>query len=113
MKEEKHEFNELELFAHIKKRPGLYFGQPSLISLRDFLLGMSLAFNACGCDDKLRYLNAFVEWYTENEVKRQHSWWNHMIYISLGVDSYALETFFHEFEKYLSDVHNISLPEVN
>lgn len=109
-------FDELEFFAKIKKRPGMYFGRPSLLSLRDFLFGMSLAFGICGCQDQFRYSDLFIDWYTENEIKDQNAyacWWNHMLYVSGGSDRLAFEYFLHRFEIYLSEVHNISLPEVN
>lgn len=116
MNENKCTFDELEFFAHIKKRPGMYFGQPSLLSLRDFLFGMSLAFGICGYQDKFKYSDLFIDWYTENVIKDQNAyacWWNHMLYVSGGSDRQAFEYFFHRFEIYLSEVHNISLPEVN
>ena len=34
------DFDELKFFADVKKRPGVYFGKPSLLSLRDQLFGM-------------------------------------------------------------------------
>ena len=39
------EFDELKFFADVKKRPGMYFGNPSLLSLRDWLFGMEYAFS--------------------------------------------------------------------
>ena len=108
-------FDELEFFAHIKKRPGMYFGEPSLISMRDYLNGMEHAFHFCGYEDKFGYFSLFREWYMENIIKDENSyaaWWNHMLYVSGGSDRQAFEYFFHRFEIYLSEVHNISLPEV-
>ncbi len=114
MKEEKHEFDELRFFASVKNRPGMYFGEPSLLSMRDYLNGMKHAFHFCGYEDKFRYFNLFREWYMENVIKDENSyaaWWNHMLYISGNHDRWAFELFFREFEKYLSDVHNLFLPE--
>ena len=37
-------FDELNFFAEVKKRPNLFFGKPSILSLRDFIAGMSHAY---------------------------------------------------------------------
>ena len=38
------EFDELNFFAQVKKKPGLFLGKPSILSLRDQLFGMDYAF---------------------------------------------------------------------
>ena len=38
-------FDELKFFAEVKKQPCLFFGNPSLISLRDQIYGMYYAFS--------------------------------------------------------------------
>lgn len=37
-------FDELNFFAEVKKRPNMFFGKPSILSLRDFIAGMSHAY---------------------------------------------------------------------
>ena len=37
-------FDELNFFAEVKKRPNMFFGNPSILSLRDFIAGMSHAY---------------------------------------------------------------------
>jgi hypothetical protein len=49
------EFDELIFFADVKKRPGMYFGQPSLLSFRDVLAGMEYAFSFFTDETPLRY----------------------------------------------------------
>ncbi len=113
---QKQKFNELEFFANVKRRPGMYLGQTSLLSLRDQLFGMKYAFSFYCNESPLFYFNSFVEWY-HNEVLTDKNgyacWWNHLLYTSGNFDSYAFERFFVMFERYLRDVHNLSLPTPN
>lgn len=37
-------------------------------------------------------------------------WWNYILYISGGFDDQAFFNFFRAFEKYLMDVHKLTLP---
>lgn len=108
-------FNELQFFAEVKKRPGMYLGKQSLISFRDFIFGMMHAFHFCSCDNQFRLFNLFTDWYFENVIRDQNGyacWWNHILYVSGNDDVYAFHTFFSLFEKYLKDMHNLSLPEI-
>ncbi len=109
------EFNELQFFAEIKKRPQMYLGKRSLISLRDYYFGMMHAFEIYNYNNQFRLFHLFTDWYTENVIKDLNGyacWWNHMLYISGNDDSYALQVFFIEFEKYLKEYHNLSLPDI-
>ena len=109
------EFDELKFFADVKKRPGVYFGNPSLLSLRDQLFGMEYAFSFYTDETPLRYFRHFVTWYQSEKVDDQNGyacWWNHLLYICGNDDRYAFECFFIIFERYLHDVHSISLPLV-
>ena len=108
-------FNELRFFAEVKKRPGMFFGKPSLLSLRDNIFGMSHAFEICGYDNQFKFFCLFTDWYFENVIENQNGyacWWNHILYVSGNDDVYAFHTFFNLFEKYLKDMHNLSLPEI-
>ena len=108
-------FDELVFFAQVKKRPGLFLGQPSLLSFRDQLFGMNYAFSFYCQESPLKYFDLFVAWYREEIIKDLNGyacWWNHMLYTSGNDDAYAFKSFFREFEKYLRDVHNVCLPEV-
>ena len=106
------EFDELTFFADVKKRPGLYLGGSSLLSLRDQLMGMKYAFSFYSDEPPLRYFLGFVEWYHNEILDDQNGyacWWNHLLYTSGNNDSYAFERFFAVFERYLHDVHDKSL----
>lgn len=107
-----HKFDELAFFADVKKRPAVYFGQPSLISLRDMLTGMEYAFQFNQEPAQLHYYRAFVAWY-HNEILDDGNgyacWWNHILYVSGNDDRYAFERFFVIFECYLHDVHGLSV----
>lgn len=108
-------FDELVFFAQVKKRPGLFLGKPSLLSFRDQLFGMNYAFSFYCQESPFPYYDLFVTWYQEEIIKDLNGyacWWNHMLYTSGNDDAYAFESFFTEFEKYLRDVHHVSLPEV-
>ena len=108
-------FDELKFFADVKKRPGMYFGNPSLLSLRDWLFGMEYAFSCYTSETPLRYFRAFMTWYQKEKIDDQNGyacWWNHLLYICGNDDRYAFERFFVLFERYLQDVHHISLPVV-
>ena len=108
-------FDELVFFAQMKKRPGLFLGKASLLSLRDQLFGMGYAFSVCNQEDTLKYFSLFIEWYHKEKVKDLNGyacWWNHILYISGNNDAYAFDFFFNCFEQYLRDVHNLYLPEV-
>ena len=108
-------FNELVFFAQIKKKPGIFLGKPSLLSLRDQMFGMDYAFSFCCQESPLKYFKSFVTWYHEEIVKDLNGyacWWNHILYTSGNDDSYAFDSFVMVFEKYLRDVHNVSLPDV-
>lgn len=107
-------FDELEFFASVKMRPGMYLGEKSLLSLRDCLYGMHYAFHAFGHDDALKHFYAFVQWYNEEVLHFSAGyacWWNHLMYISGGSASLAFDAFFREFEKYLKEKHDLTLPE--
>ena len=109
------DFDELIFFAEVKKRPGVYFGKPSLLSLRDLLFGMEYAFSFSCDETPLRYFQAFVAWYQNEKLEDQNGyacWWNHLLYICCNHDRYAFEHFFVVFERYLQDVHHTSLPPV-
>lgn len=109
------DFDELKFFADVKKRPGVYFGKPSLLSLRDQLFGMEYAFSFSFDETQLRYFRAFVAWYQNEKLEDQNGyacWWNHLLYICGNDDCYAFERFFVVFDQYLHDVHHISLPPV-
>ena len=108
-------FHELDFFARIKKRPGMYFGRPSLRSMADMIAGMCHAFCLCGREDQFPLFLAFVEWYQKEAIRDQNGyacWWNHLIYISGGEDREAFFSFFSVFERYLKEVHGKTLPEV-
>ena len=107
-------FDELMFFAQVKKRPGLHLGQPSLVSFRDQLFGMSYAFSFYCQESPLKYFSLFVDWYNKEilqEIDGYACWWNHILYISGNNDAYAFECFFRVFERYLHDVHDICLPD--
>ena len=107
-------FDELLFFAQMKKCPGLYLGEPSLRSLRDHLFGMGTAFSYTAHPNPMHYFHAFIDWYhgTILEEKNGYAcWWNHILYISGNNDKLAFECFYSSFERYLMEVHHISLPE--
>lgn len=109
------EFDELVFFAQVKKRPGLFLGKPSLLSLRDQLIGMEYAFSFCRQERALKYFRMFVNWYHEENMKDRNGyacWWNHILYISGNDDISAFASFFRIFEQYLRDVYDLCLPEV-
>ena len=112
---ETNRFDELLFLAQMKKRPGLYLGEPSLLSLRDHLFGMENAFSYTTVDNPLHYFRTFIGWYHETILDDKNSyacWWNHILYISGKNDHLAFESFFSSFEDYLMNVHHITLPEV-
>lgn len=107
------DFDELMLFAKFKEKPGLYFGKPSLLSLRDQLFGMNMAFGMIYHEDAFVYLHQFICWYHENVVKDQNGyacWWNHILYTCGGNDEMAFWSFFKHFEGYLKTIHCAVLP---
>lgn len=106
-------FDELNFFAEIKKCPNMFLGKPSLLSLRDYIFGMSYAFSVCNCDNQFKYFNSFKDWYYNNQSDKNGyvCWWNHILYINGNDDALAFHSFFRIFEQYLKDVHNVSLPE--
>ena len=110
------EFDELTFFAQAKKRPRMFFGRKSLVSLRDHLSGMVYAFSACGHPDALKLFTAFVKSYNDKLFLTDRNgyvcWWNHLLYISGGMDDLAFDSFYRRFEAYLSREHNLMLPKV-
>ena len=110
------QFDELTFFAEVKKRPGMYFGVPSLHSLRDLLLGMEYAFSFCCHETPLRYFRSFVSWYQNEMIADRNGyacWWNHLLYTCGNDDRYAFDSFFVVFEQYLLEAHHVSLPSVS
>ena len=107
-------FDELNFFAEVKKRPNLFFGKPSLLSLRDYIFGMEHAFSVCYSEDQLKYYHKFTQWYYNNSPDKNGyvCWWNHILYISGNFDDQAFNRFFYIFEKYLKEEHNLYLPEI-
>ncbi|MBQ7887056.1 MAG: hypothetical protein IJ313_09215 [Clostridia bacterium] len=109
------EFNELVFFSKVKRRPGMFFGRKSLISLRDQLGGMIYAFSVCGNPDALKLFKGFVgyynNWIFHTDRNGYACWWNHLLYISGGMDEIAFDSFFRKFEAYLLEEHNLKLPE--
>lgn len=110
------QFDELIFFAKVKKRPGVFLGRTSLMSLRDQLFGMIYAFSACGYPDALKFFKAFIEYYNNKLFLTDQSgyacWWNHILYTSGGMDDLAFDAFFRKFEVYLLEEHSLKLPEV-
>lgn len=109
-------FDELTFFAKVKKRPGMFLGSKSLISLRDQLFGMSYAFSACGYPDALKLFRAFIEYYNNKLFQTDKNgyacWWNHLLYTSGGMDDEAFDSFYRAFEKYLLENHRMTLPVI-
>jgi len=108
-------FDELEFFARMKHRPGVFLGNISLMSLRDHLFGMDHAFRLCHQDDALRYFFLFTDWYQNEIIKDWNGyacWWNHLLYVSGNNDAAAFFNFYKAFEQYLLEQHNLKLPEV-
>lgn len=115
MQEIERKFDELVFFAQVKKRPGVFLGKLSLLSLRDQLFGMEYAFSFYNQESPLKYFHLFIEWYHKEKLKDLNGyacWWNHILYICSNNDAYAFESFFNCFEQYLRDEHNLYLPEV-
>ncbi len=111
----KQNFNELVFFSQVKRRPGVYFGKPSLLSFRDQLFGMEYAFSFYCEECPFKYSRSFVGWYHEEIIKDFNGyacWWNHILYTSGNNDAYAFDSFFQTFEQYLHDVHNVCLPDI-
>lgn len=110
------QFDELRFFAQMKKRPGLFLGKPSLLSLRDQLFGMGYAFSCCCKEDPLFCFHSFVEWYHEEALEDKNGyacWWNHILYTSGNDDTYAFYAFFTAFEAYLQEKQGLSLPDAD
>lgn len=120
------EFDELLFFAILKYAPGLFLGEKNFMSLRDMLSGMSYAFVICGQQDKMKYFNDFSEWYNnkylyhhdaeeewqKTAVNGYECWWSHIFYTGMSLHQAAFDNFFHKFEMYLDEEHNIHLPEI-
>lgn len=106
-------FDELNFFAKIKKCPNMFFGKPSILSLRDYISGMYHAFSVCNYDNQFKYFNSFKDWYHNNQADKNGyvCWWNHILYINGNDDIEAFHRFFRIFEQYLQEVHSVSLPE--
>ena len=110
------DFDELAFFAEVKKRPGLFLGEPSLLSLRDLLTGMDIAFRFDHTESPLKHFHSFVNWYHEEKLADHDTyacWWNHILYISSNRDRLAYVRFFELFERYLKDVQHLSLPDAD
>lgn len=106
-------FDELDFFAQVKKRPGVFFGKPSLLSLRDYVFGMDYAFSFCTAEVPLHYFSLFVDWYHNTilqDVSGYACWWNHILYTCGHDGECAFYTFFRYFEQYLLSEHQIVLP---
>ncbi len=56
-------FDELRFFAEVKKRPGMFLGKTSLISLRDYIFGMQHAFNFYTDENQFKYFSLFADWH--------------------------------------------------
>ena len=108
-------FDELKMFSDIKGWPALYLGEKSLLSLRDLVGGVEYVFRCINPGDPgLKYLYGFIQWYTDTYIQDQNgyaAWWNHILYKSRNLDSYAFDCFYRYFEEYLDEVHGIALPE--
>ncbi len=64
-----YEFDELVFFAQVKKRPGAFFGEVSLLSFRDQLFGMHYAFSFCYKESPLKYFDLFIKWYYKEIIR--------------------------------------------
>ena len=110
-------FDELLFFAKIKKRPGMFLGEKSLLCLRNQLFGMQYAFSACGRPDALKLFMDFVECYHQQlfltDANGYVCWWNHLLYTSGNHADGALDLFFDKFEAHLLSRHQLKLPEVD
>ena len=110
------EFDELAFFAQVKRRPGMFFGRKSLIGLRDHLFGMGYAFSVCGYSDAMGLFKSFVKYCNHKLFLTDQNgyacWWNHLLYVSGGMDDGAFDLFYREFETYLHEVHDLKLPDI-
>ncbi|MCM1183120.1 MAG: hypothetical protein NC337_07085 [Roseburia sp.] len=108
------EFDELRFWTIIKTRPELYLGQKSIVRLDIFIKGISYALNYSS--STFPYFDAFNDWYMEKQkVDNRRGyviWWNHILYINGNQDDVAFDFFVKYFEKYLKEIHNVTLPEV-
>ena len=98
--------NILEAFPDIKKRPGLFFLDPSVTTLNSFLAGYFLAVDIHGSqeDDPLGGNNPrFHDWIA---LRTHHfestSGWPQMLLTFYKNDEKALEMFFSHVEEYLN-----------
>ena len=112
-------FDELQFLSNIRERPGMFFGEPSLIGLRDLLDGMEwgarIARENAGLPTERLFpifLDGFLPWYERCCKKDQYSasCWSHMLYVSFSLDGKAFNLCFELFEKYLKQELGLSLP---
>lgn len=86
------------------------------MSLRDNLFGMITAFSICGHPDALKLFEDFIKYYNNKLFLTDQNgyvcWWNHLLYISGGMDNLAFDSFYRKFEAFLLEEHNLVLPEV-
>ena len=108
------EFNELRFWAKIKKRPELYLGQRSIVRLDIFIKGISYALNYN--HDTFSYFNGFDDWYMEKQKADIRNGYVDRKSVVQGIngnqDDVAFDFFIRYFEKYLKEIHNVTLPDV-
>lgn len=110
-------FHELDFFAKVKKRPGLYLIEKSFHSLRHVIFGISYAFVfCCKMKDPFVLLDGFVQWYEASAfgpVRNGYEcWWNRIVYESGNSDALAFDLFYDLFENYLKEECSLALPDV-
>lgn len=108
------DFGEMDFLAQRRRRPGVFWGEPSLRALRDEMAGLRCGFALMGRTDQTPLFDGFVRWYQGERLPDagpHATWWNHLIYLAGGSDREALTAFFSAFEAYLQEQHGLALPE--
>lgn len=104
------DFDEIKMWREIKNRPGMFFGQKSIIRLHSFLSGINYSIGKDGC---LSYFEGFNDWYMKKlnvDTNNAYTiWWNHILFTSGNSDSLAFDRFISYFEGYLQERFGLTL----
>jgi len=102
----------LPVLNRLRRRPGMYIGEPSLTKLAGFLLGYDCAHYDLRGGPADPFLVSFQEW-IEQRLKIKYVGWEKAILSESGSEAEAFDRFWHLFDEYMARDKSGTEPRIN
>jgi hypothetical protein len=97
--------NLLPVMNKLRKRPGMYIGEPSLTKLAAFLLGYDCAFFDLKGEPADPFFVSFQEW-IEQRLKIKYQGWDKAILSECGSEAEGFDRFWELYDEYVTQSDN-------